>query len=126
MIVNQDNPDNSPLSTQSPRAKAVTLKDIAARCGVAVSTVSFALRNDPRVIPATAERIRAIATEMGYDPQYHDFARRLVGVRSGLETSNHVVALFFPSWQDRPPSTYFLQLLTGVMSGLMTQGYALL
>ena len=39
---------------------------IAQAVGVAPSTVSLALRNDDRVMPATAEKIRAVAQQMGY------------------------------------------------------------
>lgn len=46
----------------------VTLKDLATACGVSTATVSRALNNQSDVSPATAERIRRIATEMGYFP----------------------------------------------------------
>ena len=46
--------------------ESVNQKDIAARAGVSVMTVSKALRNQPKVSAATAERIRTIAAEMGY------------------------------------------------------------
>ncbi|MEM7147345.1 MAG: LacI family DNA-binding transcriptional regulator [Verrucomicrobiota bacterium] len=42
------------------------LQDIADAAGVGKSTVSLALRNDPRLREATRERIRKIAAEMGY------------------------------------------------------------
>jgi len=41
---------------------------IAQKAGVAKSTVSLALRNDPRVFKAQRERIQKIAQEMGYEP----------------------------------------------------------
>jgi len=42
------------------------MKDVAAAAGVGKSTVSLALRNDPRLRPETCARIQKIATEMGY------------------------------------------------------------
>jgi LacI family transcriptional regulator len=45
-----------------------TIKQIAAHAGVAVSTVSYALRNHPSIPPATCERIQAVATKLGYRP----------------------------------------------------------
>lgn len=45
-----------------------TLKEIAARCGCSVATVSKALNAMPDIGPETAERIRAVANEMGYIP----------------------------------------------------------
>lgn len=44
-----------------------TLTEIARRCGVHTSTVSRALADDPRGVgPATVERIRRVADEVGY------------------------------------------------------------
>lgn len=46
----------------------VRLKDIAERAGVAIMTVSKALRNEPDVSPTTRARIKALAQQMGYVP----------------------------------------------------------
>jgi len=43
-----------------------TLRDVAARAGVSVATVSMALRSHPRVSVATRMRIQELAREMGY------------------------------------------------------------
>ena len=42
----------------------VTVKDVAARAGVSHPTVSRALRDDPRVAPETAARIKQLASEI--------------------------------------------------------------
>ena len=44
----------------------ITLKDVAQKAGVAVSTVSYALNNDPRIPEDTKQRIMSIAQEIGY------------------------------------------------------------
>jgi LacI family transcriptional regulator len=46
----------------------VKLKDIAARAGVSIMTVSKALRDAKDISPSTRTRIRKIAEEMGYMP----------------------------------------------------------
>ena len=46
----------------------VRLKDIAARAGVSMMTVSKVMRNAPDVAPATKARIRHLAEQMGYVP----------------------------------------------------------
>ncbi|MCC5843985.1 MAG: LacI family DNA-binding transcriptional regulator [Verrucomicrobia bacterium] len=46
----------------------VTLKTIAEKAGVSVSTVSLALRNDPRIKAQTRDEIRKLAQELGYTP----------------------------------------------------------
>lgn len=43
-----------------------SLKDIASRAHVTTATVSRALRGHPNVNPATADRVREIATSLGY------------------------------------------------------------
>ncbi|MDD5698903.1 MAG: LacI family DNA-binding transcriptional regulator [Victivallaceae bacterium] len=55
---------------------AVTLKNLAEICNVDISTISRALRNDPRVRAATCALIRTKATELGYTPNLA--ARNLV------------------------------------------------
>ena len=46
----------------------VKLKDLAQMCGVDASTVSRAIKNDPRISKATTERVQAVAEKMGYQP----------------------------------------------------------
>lgn len=46
----------------------VRLKDIAERAGVSVMTVSKVLRNAPDISPATKNRVRLLAEQMGYVP----------------------------------------------------------
>jgi LacI family transcriptional regulator len=46
----------------------VLLKQVAARAGVHLSTVSLALRDDPRLPEATRKKIQSLAAEMGYVP----------------------------------------------------------
>lgn len=51
-----------------PASGYVRQQDIAKKAGVHITTVSLALRNDPRLAGTTRERIRKIAEEMGYKP----------------------------------------------------------
>ena len=46
----------------------VTLKDVAEKCGVSVSTVSRAMNGVELINADRAEEIRAAAREMGYAP----------------------------------------------------------
>ena len=68
-------------------AKRVTLSDVAAASGVSRATVSFVLRNSPdqSISPATRERVRQAAPDLGYVP--HGIARAL------LEGSSRIVVL---------------------------------
>ncbi|MEZ0216492.1 MAG: LacI family DNA-binding transcriptional regulator [Rariglobus sp.] len=46
----------------------VRQQDIALKAGVHITTVSLALRDDPRLAEGTRRRIQALAQEMGYTP----------------------------------------------------------
>ena len=90
-------------STQSTRT---TLRDIARKVGVDISTVSLALRGSPKVAPHTLARIRKVATELNYRPD-----PALAALNAYREERRHdfrqVVAWLtnFPrgmgSWRDR-------------------------
>ena len=60
----------------------VTVVTLARRAGVAASTVSRALKGDPRISVETRRRVEALAMETGYMPSA--MARTLSGGRSGL------------------------------------------
>lgn len=47
---------------------AVTIKELSARCGLSVSTVSKALNDYPDVSEETRKQVRVVADEMGYRP----------------------------------------------------------
>ncbi|HEY8652567.1 MAG TPA: LacI family DNA-binding transcriptional regulator [Dermatophilaceae bacterium] len=61
---------------------AATGWDVARQAGVSQTTVSRAFRTDPRVKPATRDRILATAREMGYLPNLG--ARSLITRRTGV------------------------------------------
>jgi LacI family transcriptional regulator len=63
------------------RSLKTTSHDIAREAGVSQTTVSRALRRDPRVDPGTAARIVEVAQRMGYAPNAS--ARSLVTQRTG-------------------------------------------
>ncbi|WP_269540444.1 LacI family DNA-binding transcriptional regulator [Cerasicoccus fimbriatus] len=46
----------------------MTIRELAALAGVSRTTVSYGLKNDPRVSPKTCARIQALAREHGYTP----------------------------------------------------------
>ena len=59
----------------------VGIKDIAAKAGVSIATVSHALRNPKRVSEATRKKVLAAADEYGYAP--NSLAQSLRTARSG-------------------------------------------
>jgi LacI family transcriptional regulator len=79
----------------------VTLKDIAARAGVSVATVSLALSGRGLASRSTVERLRALAEEMGYRP--NPLLSSLAGqrFRSPAAVGGSPLAIFnFPSMRE--------------------------
>ena len=65
--------DDVPAVSDSIRAvpeipRVITIKDIAAKAGVSVATVSLALRGSTKIRPVTAARVRQVAEELHYTP----------------------------------------------------------
>jgi LacI family transcriptional regulator len=75
------------MTPQHPRARAVTIHDVAARARVSIGTVSLALRDDPRCASSTVARVKAAAADLRYTPNH--VARSLR--RSSTETITLVV-----------------------------------
>ncbi|MCF3649121.1 LacI family DNA-binding transcriptional regulator [Synoicihabitans lomoniglobus] len=61
-------PDAGPVVTNGPGSRRVTHQDIAQSLGINKSTVSLALRSDPRIAVATRKRVAELAEQMGYRP----------------------------------------------------------
>jgi DNA-binding LacI/PurR family transcriptional regulator len=112
------------MSTRAKQSVAVTLQMIAVRCGVHRSTVHRALHHKGRVDPVTAERIRAVAEEMGYDPAHHQAASRLIALRHGNRVINRMVALFLPTVFYR--HNYYLRILRGLLEVLVAERFDLM
>ncbi|THF84242.1 LacI family transcriptional regulator [Cohnella fermenti] len=91
-----------------------SIKDIAKKAGVSISTVSYALNGSERIMKETAERILAIADELGYVP--HGAARRLKKRESML------VGIYLTNYGGH----FYGSLLQGVKDELNRRGYDLI
>jgi LacI family transcriptional regulator len=66
-----------------------TIHDVARSAGVATSTVSRALRGEPRVNAETRARVQRIAGELGYSPSRSALSLRSINTRTiGLVATN--------------------------------------
>lgn len=75
----------------------VTLKTVAAHCGVSISTVSLALSGKGKISPEQIERIRTTARELGYVPNPLLASLASKRFRSGEGAEGNLVALLeFP------------------------------
>lgn len=89
----------------------VTLREVAARAGVSVRTVSNVVNGFAQVAPHTRSRVQQVLDEMGYQP--NAVARTLRQGRSGL------IALVLPEL-DVP---YFAELTRAIIQHAATAGY---
>jgi DNA-binding LacI/PurR family transcriptional regulator len=103
------------VGTSSPeRGRAATIVDVAQVAGVTHSTVSRALNGDPRVRPATRERIFKAVEALDYHP---NLAAR--GMKSGYARSLGVV-LGGGAWVLY--NAYFGRLLAGLSQAAEREG----
>jgi DNA-binding LacI/PurR family transcriptional regulator len=79
---NIQGPPDSAAGAWNDRTVAAKLKDVAARAGVSVRTVSNVVTNAPGVAPATRERVLRVIEELQYRPNLA--ARNLRQGRTGL------------------------------------------
>lgn len=94
----------------------VTLKDISARCGCSVATVSKALNGMPDISQETARQIRAVAAEMGYMP--NAAARTLKTNRSRT-----IGLIMFLKNENVWSHDFFSQIAAGIQSITEEKGY---
>jgi LacI family transcriptional regulator/LacI family repressor for deo operon, udp, cdd, tsx, nupC, and nupG len=91
--------------------RAPTLRDVAERSGVAVSTASRALTKPGRVSPVTADRVLAAARDLGYSVSAA--GRALSSGRTGM------VALVVPDITN----PFFFGIIRGTQARLREGGY---
>ncbi len=94
----------------------VTLKQIAACCGVSVASVSKALNHAPDIGADTAEKIRKTARELGYTP--NSAARALKTNRT-----YNIGVLFEDDSHVGLTHEYFSHVLNAVKNGAERRGY---
>ncbi len=96
----------------------VSLKDIAAACGVSIATVSKALNNQSDISSARRDEIRKKAEEMGYHPNL--MARALK-----TKVTHDIGVLFSDDFRSGLTHPFFSQVLEGLKLGLEEKGYDL-
>jgi LacI family transcriptional regulator len=91
-----------------------TITDVAQAAGVAIKTVSRVLNNEPRVRPATRERVMAAVKALDYNPSIS--ARGLAGRRSCL------VGLVY----ENPSPNYIMDVQNGAMARCREERFQLI
>ncbi|PAK55876.1 LacI family DNA-binding transcriptional regulator [Paenibacillus sp. 7541] len=95
------------------RGKAVSIKDIAKKAGVSISTVSYALNGNGKVTDETSARILAIARELNYTPN--------AAARTLKKKESKILGVFLTDFQG----DVYGELLDGMKEVCSSQGYDL-
>ncbi|UYM03487.1 LacI family DNA-binding transcriptional regulator [Solicola gregarius] len=101
----------------------VTIRDVARKAGVSVTTVSHALNGKGQIRPETRERIRKVASSLGYRPSRA--AQALRRSRTGT------IALILPSSGSRAEERemisldYYMAIASACAQGAFSHGYSL-
>ncbi|MGW0995664.1 LacI family DNA-binding transcriptional regulator [Streptomyces sp. NPDC002523] len=113
---------NSRRSTPAKGAgRRVGIRDVAEATGLSITTVSHALRGKGQIAPATRDRVRRAAEELGYRPD--PVARGLVSGRTGI------LGLVVGHMSDRPWAStyrpYYAAFSAGATMTAVERDYAL-
>jgi LacI family transcriptional regulator len=90
----------SSITAVAAPERRVTMKDVAEQAGVSVMTVSCALRNSPKVKPETRDKIRQIASRLGYAPD-PELSKLMAHLRQPTRLAFSHTLAFINSWPDR-------------------------
>ncbi|MFD1418014.1 LacI family DNA-binding transcriptional regulator [Companilactobacillus keshanensis] len=95
----------------------ITIRDIAKKAGVSASTASRALNNNSRISETTIKKVKKIADEMGYLPDYN--AKNLTNGEA------NAVGVVFPVGSETASNPFFINILSGINSELVKRQYSL-
>ena len=103
-----------------------TLTSLARAANLGVSTVSYALRDSPKIPPATRERVKKLAEKMGYRP-HPAVAALMAHVKAGRQPRSPTKIAFV--WTEQNPASlntpFNRQSLTGARQRAQKLGYLL-
>jgi DNA-binding LacI/PurR family transcriptional regulator len=93
-----------------------TMRDVAARAGVSIATVSFVVNDSKPVSPGTRRRIERAMSELGY--------RRNVVARALASQRTRIIALAYPALDHRLSGSA-MEFVTAAASAASERGYHL-
>ncbi|MDC3418590.1 LacI family DNA-binding transcriptional regulator [Aquibacillus salsiterrae] len=95
----------------------ITIKDVAKQAGVAASTVSRVISNNPRISEATKKRVRKAMKDLGYHPNIH--------ARSLANKSTQAIGVVLPSSDKALQNPFFPEVLRGISGIAHEQDYSI-
>jgi len=127
MHINAQMPRQKPQPL--PYSKPPSMSDVARAAGVHQTTVSRALRNDPRIPEATSRRVRRVAERLHYRP--NPMVSALIALRRSRHPHRFPVTLAFVAhtsgrWRRTQPRLFTFAYeahLAGARAAAERQGY---
>jgi len=80
----------------------ITIKELAQKCGVSIATISRAMNDDPKVTPATKEKILTLAKKLNYNSN--------LLARSFVTKKSNIIGLIMPDIFGE----FFMEIIHGV------------
>jgi DNA-binding LacI/PurR family transcriptional regulator len=107
--------------------KYCTVKDIARAANVSLSTVSYALRNHPRIPASTCARIQAIAENLGYRRNPHISAlMAVIGQGRKIRTVENLALIWPHGLRQHTKTTEFcVEIVSAVTARARALGFRL-
>ncbi len=102
----------------SPNRSRVRMRDVAARCGVSISTVSLVLSGDARIPEDTARQVLQAVKAMEYRPS--------VLARSLARRTSRTIAVILPEFAFEKNKPFYYQALQGIHSQTQPAGYKMI
>jgi DNA-binding LacI/PurR family transcriptional regulator len=102
----------------SKQKKAYTIKDIAERSGVSLSTVSLVMNGNQRISAETRERVLTTIKELGYQP--NRMARSLAWKHT------RTIAVVVPQLRHTFADVYFGEIFSGIYDRAAKLGFKIL
>lgn len=96
------------------RCSIVTMRDVAERAGVSVTTVSHVINNTRNVSPATRQKVEQAMHSLGYQPN--------VLARSLRKGETHTIGIILPD----STNPYFAEVARGIEDASFSQGYSVI
>lgn len=99
-------------------SKRTTIKDIAAECGVSLSTVSLVLNNSKRISEKTRAKVLESVQRHNYQPN--------IQARALVSQSSRVISVTVPAVEHVFADIYFGEIVSGIYDEASANGYKLL
>ncbi|WP_295731281.1 LacI family DNA-binding transcriptional regulator [uncultured Limosilactobacillus sp.] len=99
----------------------VTIRTIAAKAGVSTSTASRALNDNPRISLQTRQRVKQIARELGYRPNF--------SARNLSRGEANIIGVVFPIpdiQTTQPANPFHIEIMWGIGKAIRRQNYEMM